>query len=143
MKRNSQKRFRGLEILSNVGRNLRMSPEEYAKKLWDWTALNESFERGIRLTDIDGFVEVGGHFLVIEGKSFSGTLPKGQRIALNRLASLDNFTVIVIDGNPPDEIRGWRVLGKRKYRGDYNEFAAFVRMWFEYADSNQVKHNER
>lgn len=121
---------------SSAGRNLRLSPEEYAKRLWDWTDLNECFERGIRLTDIDGFVEVGKKFLFLEGKPPGGRLPRGQKIALERLAQFPDITVVIIEGNPPFEIRGWRVIGKQRYKGNNEEFKMFIRMWFEWADKS-------
>jgi len=119
---------------SNAGRNLRLPPEEYAKRLWDWTDLNVCFERGIRLTDIDGFVEVGNKFLFLEGKPLGGRLPKGQKIALERLALLPGVTVIVIEGDPPFDVCGWRVIGKKRYTGDKDAFKKFIRQWFEWAD---------
>ena len=57
-------------------------------------------------------------------------------MALNRLAKLDEFTVIVIEGNPPFDIVGWRVLGKKKYKGSAEEFKKFIKEWFEYADKS-------
>ena len=123
------------ETSSKGSRNLRLPPEEYAKRLWDWTPLNSCFDRGIRVGDIDGFVEVGGKFLFIEGKPPSGTLKRGQRLALERLAKIDKFTVIIIEGNPPFDIVGWMVLGKKKYKGDAEDFKRFVREWFEYANN--------
>ena len=120
--------------MSSRDTNLEMSPEEYAKRLWDWTPLNGSFDRGIRVGDLDGFVEVGGKYLVIEGKPPGGMLPAGQRYALTRLANLDEFTVVVLEGTPPFDIVGWRVLGKKKYKGNAEEFKVFIHKWFEYAD---------
>ena len=119
---------------SSAGSNLRLPPEEYAKRLWDWTGLNECFDRGIRLTDIDGFVEVGNKFLFLEGKPPGAIMRRGQRLALERLAQLPNFTVIVLEGNPPFDIHGWQVIGKKRYAGDSEAFKNFIRKWFEYAD---------
>lgn len=50
-------------------------------------------------TDIDGIIERNGHFLVIETKfpdKMFGALPTGQRIALQALSRLPQFTVCVI-----------------------------------------------
>ena len=121
--------------MSSKDTNLKMTPEQYAKRLWDWTPLNGCFDRGIRVGDLDGFVEVGNKFLVIEGKPPGGELPKGQGYALTRLAKMDNFTVVVLEGTPPFDIVGWRVLGKKKYVGGAEEFKKFIRKWFEYADA--------
>lgn len=124
------------------GRNLRLSAEEYARKLWDWTPLNKCFERNIRVTDIDGFVEVNYHFLYLEGKSKSGYLPRGQKMALERLAKLPQFTVIVFKGDPPDlhTVIEWEVLGKnKKYKGDFEEFLEFIHQWFIWVEKDDVR----
>jgi len=120
---------------SSAGRtNLRLSPEEYAKRLWDWTPLNEAFDRGIRVGDIDGMVECGGRFLFLEGKPPGQVLATGQRLALQRLAALPGVTVIVIRGQPPRDVVGWDVIGKQHYDGSIAELAAFIRLWFEAAN---------
>lgn len=125
-----------METLLNGGRNLRMSPEEYAKKLWDWTSLNGCFERGIRLTDVDGMVEANNKFLFLEGKSKDIDLPKGQKWALERLAKIPEITVVSFNGEPPDlnTITFWEILGKKKYEGNFKEFYEFVHKWFLWAE---------
>jgi hypothetical protein len=114
--------------------NLRLSPEEYAKRLWDWTPLNEAFDRGIRVGDIDGMVECGGKFLFLEGKPPGQPLSKGQGLALQRLAALPGVTVVVVRGHPPSAVVGWEVIGKRNYVGTLEELVAFIRLWFEAAN---------
>jgi len=131
------------EILSKDGlnKNLRMPPEEYAKKLWDWTPLNKCFERGIRIPDVDGLVETNYHFLCLEGKSKNASLSKGQRMLLERLAKLSQFTVIVFKGDPPNlsTITEWEVLGKQKHRGNFQEFFNFIRKWFNWAEKDNIR----
>ena len=116
-----------------MARNLRLSPEEYARRLWDWTPFNKAFDRGIRIGDIDGMVECKGKFLFLDGKP-SQVLSTGQRLAYERLAQLPGVTVIIINGQPPFGVEGWRVIGKRTYKGTLEEAVAFVRRWFEYAN---------
>ena len=122
-----------------------MPPEEYAKKLWDWTPLNNCFERKIRLTDIDGLVEANNHFLLLEGKTTNIDLPRGQKIALERLAKLPEFTVIVFEGNPPDleTIISWKVLGKNKYNGGFQDFRNFIKQWFIWAEKDNERNGMR
>lgn len=131
-----------MEIPLRHGRNLRLPPEEYAKKLWDWTPLNKCFERNIRVTDVDGFVEVNYHFLYLEGKSRNANLSGGQKIALERLAKLPQFTVVVFRGDPPDlhTVTEWEVLGKnKKHKGGFEEFSKFIHEWFIWADKNDIR----
>ena len=131
-------------------KNLRMSPEEYAKRLWDWTPLNSCFPRGVRLTDVDGAVEIGGEFLEIEGKPDGAELPKGQAYYLFRKVA-KGIRVVILHGDPPASVVGWAVLVNRKrshwpnsygkqawhsreYRGDYSAFARFVKRWAVFAE---------
>ena len=123
-------------MLLAAGSNLRMTPEEYAKRLWDWTPLNAAFKRGIRVGDVDGFVEVNKHYLFIEAKPPNTKMPTGQRIAFERIAREPRHYVFVIYGYPPDTVVGWRVLGRKYYKGNYGDFVRFVRKWFEWAEKN-------
>lgn len=51
-------------------------------------------------SDIDATVEVNGHFLFMEWKSFKGALPTGQRIYFQRLTEAsDRITVVVVHGD--------------------------------------------
>lgn len=57
----------------------------------------QCFPRSIGLTDLDGFVEVGGHFLIAEFKDRNANLTEGQRIAFERLtAASPRITVLVV-----------------------------------------------
>jgi len=118
-----------------------MTPEEYAKRLWDWTPLNACFPRSIRLTDVDGAVEIGGEFLEIEGKPPGGKIPDGQAYYLWRKVA-KGIRVVILEGTPPREVVGWRVLHNRRkslwpgggwtfrpYPGNYDDFVRFVRRW--------------
>lgn len=56
--------------------------------------------RKIAMTDLDGTVEVNGHFLFLEWKSYVGEIPTGQRIYFQRLTSLsEKITAVVVAGN--------------------------------------------
>lgn len=67
-------------------------------QVYDW--LKGVFPRGIVPTDIDGEVEINGHFLRLEFKDESalrnGAVAKGQLIALKRLTNTKFFTVFMI-----------------------------------------------
>lgn len=64
-------------------------------------AFDVCFPGRIGMTDVDGFVEVGGRFLLIEWKSAGGALGTGQRIAFERLTALSPLiTVAVVSGEP-------------------------------------------
>ena len=104
----------------------------FIQNFWDWRFLDQAFDRDIRVGDIDGMVEAGGRFLFFEGKRAGTPIPKGQYRALLRLACMPLIDVIILEGIPPCEVTQWAVLGGDKaWRGNSDEFAAFVRIWFE------------
>ena len=107
--------------------------KQFIQNFWDWRFLDQSFDRDIKVGDIDGFVEAGGRFLFLEGKRAGTPIPKGQFRALTALARLPRIDVIILEGNPPNEVTQWIVLGtEATYMGNSQEFAAFIRTWFEY-----------
>lgn len=80
----------------------------YIEQLPDWTDLiAECFPRRIRPTDIDGMVEINGHFLFLEEKGCGVGPDNGQRIALRRLSQRNGITVALFR---PAPIGGLEVL---------------------------------
>lgn len=138
-------------------RNLRMTPEQLAARTWDWTFLNDAFPRGktgakITVGDLDGMVEISGHFLFIEVKSATAKPPTGQRIALERLAMTSPYiTVIYLFGHYPDTVVRWEILkmgtqGKlvtRMVTGTSKEFMQAVNNWHNYARQHPRKNLRR
>lgn len=112
--------------------------------LWDWTPLNECFRgTNIRVTDIDGFVERNGKFLVIETKKPKDEIPQGQSITFDALLKTGYFTVILVWGprNVPQEIRVLtRDERKNKHylKADTDLLKKIVAEWFLYADAQQT-----
>jgi hypothetical protein len=105
----------------------------FIDNFWDWRFLDQAFDRNIKVGDIDGFVEAGGRFLFLEGKHAGTPIPKGQYDALFRLSKLPRIDVIILEGVPPNEVTQWIVLKSGlTYSGNTEEFAAFIRMWFEH-----------
>lgn len=136
--------LRNSETSSGAGTNYR---GELRSEDWDWTFLNDSFPRGIRMGDIDGCVEINCNFLEVEGKQAGIELPKGQAYMYYRKSALPNYNVVVIEGNPPCDITGWRCLHNPKaskwpdgwhfnsYEGDMKDFAKFVHRWSMFSDA--------
>lgn len=74
----------------------------YRDSLPDWGVFDDCFPRGIKVSDVDGIVEIGGAFLMIEWKGGRGvSLPEGQRRMLRRFADQDN-TVVCLRGGLDD-----------------------------------------
>lgn len=67
----------------------------YARRLPGWDRINDHLPGAIRLTDIDGMVEVNGSFLFIEAKGAGVAVPEGQLIALRRLTTQGDIEVII------------------------------------------------
>jgi len=64
---------------------------------FDIEVFAQCFPRGIAMTDLDGFVELNGHFLITEFKERAADLKDGQRRAFEALTRLsDHITVIVV-----------------------------------------------
>jgi len=53
----------------------------------------------IGMGDLDGIVEVGGHFLVLEWKSVEKDIPRGQDIMYKRMTVNPDYTVVVVCGD--------------------------------------------
>jgi hypothetical protein len=110
------------------------NPKLYMDTHWDWACLDGCFGSGIRPSDVDGIVEVNGHFLLMETKSPSAHLSIGQRRMFLAFPGL----VIVVWGEPGapkemlvldhgDEVRP---LGT----ATLDDFRKRVRAWFLYAN---------
>lgn len=63
-------------------------------------AFADCFPGNIAMTDVDGVVEINGHFLFYEHKSGKLALPTGQRIMLQRLTAISRkIAALIIFGN--------------------------------------------
>lgn len=113
--------------------------DAFRRSIWDWAGLRPCFPRGIEPTDLDGFVEINGRFLVLEGKGPGVPLKEGQRKTFERLFRLNRtiegvFTVIVIWGDAEacrvDRLQFWP---SAPIEADWAQFLAYVRAWAENA----------
>lgn len=94
-------------------------------QVYNW--LKGCFPRGILPTDIDGEVEINGHFLRFEFKHENalrnGTIPRGQHSALSALVKAGKFTVLLIGTNDmgdPTCIEIWHHNGVKTKLRDCN-----------------------
>lgn len=111
----------------------------YRDQLPDWSPLNDCFPRaGIRVTDIDGMVEVGGHFLFIEWKPPKVPVPDGQMRALTRLSTLPRITVLIVWGITTLEPEQWQILSKGQVSDphpvDFITWHSWINAWATVAD---------
>lgn len=84
--------------------------EEYTRAIWDWGWLDPCFApTRIRVSDIDGVVERGGHVLFLEAKGIrpSGELVElttGQKILHKRLLATGCISIIVLWGRSNNQL---------------------------------------
>lgn len=118
--------------------------ESKRPQVYDW--LRDCFPRGILPTDIDGEVEIGGHFLRLEFKDDSalrnGYVPKGQRRALANLIQTNRFTVFIIGTNQLGEPTCCEIYsnkGHTKLRdASKDTIREWCKNWAEKAEKNQL-----
>lgn len=112
---------------------------EYCKKLWDWAFLDECFSNNIRITDIDGFVERNGHYLVIETKSPGAAIPSGQQRMIDKMHQSGSIAVLVVWGLPQHPIRidvYHPVKGKKTVSpASLKDLKSIVSGWYRYANT--------
>lgn len=108
-------------------------------QVYGW--LKGAFPRGILPTDIDGEVEILGHFLRMEFKHESalrsGRIPKGQHAALKSLIGTGRFTVLLVgtnDGGDATCFEVWHHNGKITplIESDKNGVYDFCSRWSEW-----------
>ena len=113
----------------------------YVPHIPDWSPFNGCFPRdGIRISDIDGMVEVGNHFLFIEWKMPKATVPEGQLKALTRLTRLPGITVLIVWGKTTTTPECWQVIHGGEVPGastvDHDALLRFITEWATSADTN-------
>jgi len=116
------------------------NPAAFLASIWDWKPLGGCFPRGIAPTDIDGWVEVGGYFPVLEGKGPGVPLKDGQRRSFERMQRWNQivpglFTMIVIWGQADrsriDQIQFWPT---DPFPAGWDELRSYVAAWAECAE---------
>jgi hypothetical protein len=124
------------------------NPAAYLASIWDWAPLRPCFKRGIEPTDIDGFVEIGGYFLVIEGKAPGVPLKEGQRLMFERMHRWNKtipglFTMIVIWGDAAthhvEQAQFWPT---DPFACDWDSFQSYVSAWAESAEERAAIQEE-
>ena len=117
--------------------------DEYKSNLWDWGILDGCFmNTKIKPTDIDGFVERNGRFLVIETKSPNTVVKLGQEITFRRLVETGIFTVMIVWGNAgiPQKIRLMTNRATEIYpNSSLENMRKIVNKWFIEANKSSIE----
>ena len=91
-------------------------------------------------SNLDMVIERFGHFLIGEWKRPSEKISMGQEILLKRLATKDDFVVLLIEGDTDDgmvvnNIEAINKDGTRIHIGTTKEeLKKFIRFWYEHAE---------
>jgi hypothetical protein len=94
----------------------------------------DCFPGKISFGDIDGMVEIGGHFLILEWKSCNPSVPRAQHIMYEHFVRNSRNAVVVVFGNAET----MEVMKRRWYYGSNNGLVQTA----EGAASFEVVHNE-
>ncbi len=110
--------------------------DAYFASLWDWGFLRGCFGPTIEPTDLDGFVERKGRFLVLETKLPGVEIKTGQEITFKALQATGLFTVFIIWGRPgmPEKIRIMTRHGVHERDCGIDDLKAFCAQWYKFAN---------
>ena len=100
---------------------------------------DDCFPRRINFTDVDGLVEIGGHFCMMEWKGDGGAVRRAQDLVYQRFTAKSMNVVIVVHGDA--ETMSVRAFGFYK-DGHYHEaqpatldkLKNWLRNWCKWAD---------
>lgn len=104
-------------------------------KHYDIEHFAQCFPRKIGFTDLDAFVELNGHFLILEFKENGADLTGGQRIAFERLtAASDKITIVVArcDYKSSEIFSYKKIFGGQStgwHKSDYDKFVGHISAW--------------
>ena len=107
----------------------------------DFYVFDDCFPGNIRMSDVDGFVEINHSFLMLEWKH-NDQLPRGQEIAFQRFSKIEGDIVFVVQGNAETmEVYEFGVFFNDspnliRIRGDIDVLREVIKIWVGCAKSN-------
>jgi hypothetical protein len=106
--------------------------EAFARTHWEWAWAARALPRGITPTDIDGLIEIGDQYLIIETKEPGVPLPVGQRLALERLRRRVSGVLLIIWGqkDEPESVELQWDGGTRIYNTANRQKVLDIFEWF-------------
>jgi hypothetical protein len=110
--------------------------DAYIESIVDWSYLNDCFDRGIQVTDIDGIVEANGHFLMLEAKPATKPVGYGQRKMFGQFASMEKCFVLILWGDPLSHYRLMGIGDEDRVPCTQREVKTLVAEWFEWVENN-------
>jgi hypothetical protein len=106
---------------------------------WDWDKgtkhLGPCFPRRISWGDLDGEIEINGHFLVVEGKRTHQSITGGQKYSMDARLR-DGRVIYVVYGDPPTDIRAMQFWpDAQRVSATWETFWHACKEWAEWAES--------
>lgn len=106
---------------------------------WDWDlgirGLGPCFPRGISWGDVDGEIEINGHFLVVEGKRPQQAIVGGQKYTMDARVA-DGRVVFVVYGNPPTGIESMQFYPQpQRFAATWETFWKACSEWADWAQA--------
>jgi hypothetical protein len=123
--------------------------DTFIRSTWEWDWLSGAAPRGILPADADGWLEIGGHELILDGKTGQADIAQSFRIAQRKLS--DVRTTLLVRGEPSREWKGQPEIREFQIwpsdscpletvapwaEIDNDGFKELFRSWVEWADSN-------
>lgn len=104
----------------------------------------QCFPRKIAMGDVDGLIELGGHFLMLEWKMPGAPVPRAQEMVYERITAWDRFTVIVVWGDAETmDVTSYAIYRKTKRREtgtiDLQGLIERIKGWAVYAETGKTK----
>jgi len=100
---------------------------------------HDLFPGKISFGDVDGIVEINGHALILEWKSYCGDLQGGQKIMYKRLTRICPIMVMVVSGDAESmEVEALAYFDNGKFYDfistDINGVRSFISWWVRYSE---------
>ena len=105
---------------------------------------SDCFPGRINFGDVDGLVEIGGHFCILEWKGDDGKIKTGQRITFQALTRYPGNFVLVAEGNAETmEVSRWcfyRDGRESAWReGNLQEVMAELKEWSDRSQQQPIR----
>lgn len=107
-------------------------------------AFSDCFPRRINFGDVDGMVEYGGSFCLLEWKGEGGTVHTGQRLSYVRFTKNPGYIVFIVTGNAETmAVTGYSIFWSGKQgnpiQADLQALKVRIRKWVRYIDEQTEK----
>ena len=127
----------------------------YIDNLWDWSLFNDCLPGNIRIGDVDGAVEIGGHLLLLEGGNDGKNgrprkpLNQGQTIMFNRITPRPKSVTVHVHWGTPHSGPVTEAMiyqdSEEQHLKNYSvdQMRRFIQRWSDKANGRELTDCER